>query len=169
MQISCYNGVMDVLDDNDERLVGHFGQALRFYRKRAGLTQAQLAAKVDVDQTTLSGWESRAEPPRDPMALMQLADVLHVVDEDLQAGRIRRSEVPEVKNDDALLRTLAARFGGKHGDPAVLEALLKAFAKLSPEEQQYQLEMIEWSAERKAKLSFKAKRHTTTEPEAEVN
>lgn len=176
MQISCYNEVMQTSDNNDERLVGHFGQALRFYRRRAGLTQAQLAGKVGVDQTTLSGWESRAESPRDPMALLQLADVLEVDDDDLRAGRIRRSEVPVFEEEgDALLRALAQRFRGKQGDPEILVALLKAFSQLTPEEQQYQLEMLEWSVERKAKLGFKAKRRAAKEdeaptpPEAEVN
>lgn len=36
---------------------------MREYRKRAGLTQAQVAERVDVDQTSVSHWEAgRAAP-----------------------------------------------------------------------------------------------------------
>ncbi len=64
MQISCYydgvtgdpHGRMDALN---------FGRKLKLYRKRRGITQDDLGAVVNLDQSTISGWERGAEPPRD--------------------------------------------------------------------------------------------------------
>jgi transcriptional regulator with XRE-family HTH domain len=100
-----------------------------------------------------------AEPSYKKM--VKLASVLGI-----PATLITGTSQPETEgqSEGDLLRALAARFGGKHGDPEILEALLKAFAKLSPEEQQYQLDVMEWSAERRARLKVKASRRVSEEP-----
>ncbi len=36
---------------------------LVYYRKQMGLTQMEVAAKLEVDQTTVSKWESGLNPP----------------------------------------------------------------------------------------------------------
>ena len=36
---------------------------LLFYRKRANLTQAEVAARVEVDPATVSRWEKAKNPP----------------------------------------------------------------------------------------------------------
>lgn len=52
-------------ENNDDEIVERvtFGQALRFYRGRAGLTQSELAERANMRVTTLSGWEKFGEPP----------------------------------------------------------------------------------------------------------
>lgn len=64
MQNQCYNpGMAALIPGRTDSL--NFGRRLRLFRKRHGLTQAELGAIVSVDQTTVSGWERGAEQPRD--------------------------------------------------------------------------------------------------------
>lgn len=55
---------------------------IEFYRKRAGLTQAELAEKLNVDQSAVSHWEKGDWPPRRRL-LPILAQALDVTVEEL--------------------------------------------------------------------------------------
>ena len=52
------------------------------YRKRAGLTQKKLAARLGVDRTTISNWDSGKSHPRIDM-LAKLAKELNCSPNDL--------------------------------------------------------------------------------------
>jgi transcriptional regulator with XRE-family HTH domain len=45
------------------RLVGPLNERLALLRKESDLTQAELAAKLDVDKTAISHWETGASRP----------------------------------------------------------------------------------------------------------
>jgi transcriptional regulator with XRE-family HTH domain len=55
------------------------------YRKRAGLSQAELAAKLNVAQTTVSGWERGYREP-DNKTLDKLSEILGVSIDSLLHG-----------------------------------------------------------------------------------
>jgi transcriptional regulator with XRE-family HTH domain len=82
-----------------------FGQSLEKIRKERGMTQAQLAAKLDVNQSLIAKWESGKVQPR-TATLERLADVFDLEVEELLAG--------EYGQVSANLRTL---------DPKLVELL----------------------------------------------
>ena len=53
------------------------GEALREWRKKAGLTQAQLGHKLDVGQSQIGKWERNENQPR-PETLEKIAEILKV-------------------------------------------------------------------------------------------
>lgn len=53
-----------------------FGEALRAWRRNAGLTQEQLATAVNLDKTTVSRWEHLNQAPDDRRPLASIARVL---------------------------------------------------------------------------------------------
>lgn len=57
-------------------------QTIRELREQRGWTQRELAAKLDVTVTTVSGWERRAYEPR-ASQLRRLAQVLGVSMDDI--------------------------------------------------------------------------------------
>ena len=59
---------------------------IEFYRKREGMTQAELADRVFVDQSTVSKWESGENPPRRRL-LPLIADALGCTVEELTTER----------------------------------------------------------------------------------
>jgi len=62
-----------------------FGESLERVRKERGLTQSQLAASLDVNQSLVAKWESGKVQPR-TTTLERLAVVLEVETEELLAG-----------------------------------------------------------------------------------
>lgn len=68
-----------------ERGIMPFGDALEKIRKERGLTQAQLANKLDVNQSLIAKWESGKVQPR-AATLEKLAEVLEVQVDELLAG-----------------------------------------------------------------------------------
>ena len=62
-----------------------FGERLRELRKKAGLTQEELAYKVGVHETTIRGWETTKRLPH-ASELRKLAAILHVSEEELLNG-----------------------------------------------------------------------------------
>ncbi|WP_321387337.1 helix-turn-helix transcriptional regulator [uncultured Enterococcus sp.] len=50
---------------------------LVYYRKKAGLTQVQLARQIGVSQQTMSSYERAVTTPK-PYQMQQLEEILHV-------------------------------------------------------------------------------------------
>ena len=59
---------------------------IEFYRKREGLTQAELAEKVFVSQAAVSNWEEGKYPPRRRL-LPLIAEALNCTVEELTTER----------------------------------------------------------------------------------
>ena len=62
-----------------------FAQRLRELRKRAGLTQEELAERVDVHLNTISRWENGIDTPK-TFKIKRLAEALHVSELELLNG-----------------------------------------------------------------------------------
>jgi transcriptional regulator with XRE-family HTH domain len=78
------------------------GRSVRDARKRAGLTQEQLAQKIRVETTTLS----RYETARRPFSLEMLERVAEALDVTVGSLIDDRSAVPELsKDEEGLVRT----------------------------------------------------------------
>lgn len=67
---------------DDEKLKVHIGANIAAYRKRAGLTQAGLAEKLNYSDKAISKWE-RGESIPDVITLVQLAEQFCISVEDL--------------------------------------------------------------------------------------
>ena len=67
---------------NDEKLKLQIGANIALYRKRSGLTQAGLAAKLNYSDKAISKWE-RGESIPDVITLMQLAEQFEITVNDL--------------------------------------------------------------------------------------
>lgn len=139
---SCYNEVMTVpstnrLEDGDNFEVASFGKALRFYRKRAGLSQADLAERVNISQTLISTWEGRADPPADPFTVSLIAEILDVDCSDLQEGRIRHGpQAPPVDPLVNLAQQVVAKYKGRISADEALE-VIGGYLNLGDEERQH--------------------------------
>ena len=83
-----------------------FGKRLRELRKRAGLTQRELANKVGINFTYLSKIESEAMPPPSKKILFRLADALNIDREELLilAGKIPSDVAQMLKNVENIKR-----------------------------------------------------------------
>ncbi len=77
-----------------------FGGKLRELRKRAGMTQRELADKVNVSFTYISKIENGAMPPPSKKTLFRLADALNIDREELLilAGKIPSDIAQMLKN-----------------------------------------------------------------------
>ena len=93
--------------------VQEFGVRLRELRKQVGMTQRELADKVNVDFSYLSKIESGAAPPPSEHVTSRLAEVLNTDKEELLtlAGKIPPDIAQALKNPEArqLLRSKRAR------------------------------------------------------------
>ena len=67
---------------DDEQVRARIGANIAFYRKQSGLTQAQLAEKLNYSDKAVSKWE-RGESIPDVLTLMQIADQFQVTVDDL--------------------------------------------------------------------------------------
>ena len=67
---------------DDEQVKARIGMNIAFYRKQAGLTQAQLAEKLNYSDKAVSKWE-RGESVPDVLTLMQIASQFQVRVDDL--------------------------------------------------------------------------------------
>ena len=67
---------------DDERLKSQIGANIAAYRKRAGLTQAGLAEKLNYSDKAVSKWE-RGESVPDVLTLVQLADQFDITVNDI--------------------------------------------------------------------------------------
>ncbi len=67
---------------DDEKVKARIGANIAFYRKRAGMTQAGLAEKLNYSDKAISKWE-RGESIPDVLTMMQLASLFGVSVDDL--------------------------------------------------------------------------------------
>lgn len=61
-----------------------FGEKLKFYRKQAGLTQADLAEKAELTVNTICNYEKGYTYPQDRKVYQQLAEILNVDEDELK-------------------------------------------------------------------------------------
>lgn len=67
---------------DDEKVKARIGANIAFYRKKAGMTQAGLAEKLNYSDKAISKWE-RGESIPDVLTMMQLASLFDVSVDDL--------------------------------------------------------------------------------------
>ncbi len=81
-----------LMTPKEKRLAAQMGKAIAFSRQQKGLTQAELAEKIDVEQQTISRFERGVTLP--PLGrLVDIADVLSCPLEDLvRVGSSRRDD-----------------------------------------------------------------------------
>lgn len=83
----------------------YFAQQLRTKRKKAGMTQQQLADEMNVSRKTISGWETGRNRP-DIDSLRKMADIYHISLDDLVSNakgdestkKFRRSGIYQFTN-----------------------------------------------------------------------
>jgi len=78
----CYYNSME---ENTQVINNRIAKNLTLYRKRAGLTQAELAEKINYSDKSVSKWESGNGIP-DVYVLIQLAEIFDVTVNDLLAS-----------------------------------------------------------------------------------
>lgn len=83
-----------------------FGSALESIRKDRGLTQSQLAERLDVNQSLIAKWESGKVQPR-TSTLEKLAEALQVQTEELLAGEYGTVSVHLRSLDPRLMELLS--------------------------------------------------------------
>jgi len=81
-----------------------FGESLERLRKERGLTQSQLAVKLDINQSLVAKWESGKVQPRSA-TLERLALVLGVEAEELLSGQFGKVSA-SLRNVDPKLMEL---------------------------------------------------------------
>ncbi len=86
-----YNISMDILNET-ERVNERIAKNLTFYRKAAGLTQAELAQKINYSDKSVSKWESANGVP-DIYILLQLASLYGVTVNDLVSEELPQKPV----------------------------------------------------------------------------
>ncbi|MFC1983986.1 helix-turn-helix domain-containing protein [Chloroflexota bacterium] len=88
-----------------------FGKRLRELRKQAGISQRELADKLNISFTYLSKIESGAMPPPSKSILFKLADALNIDREELLilAGKIP-SDIAEMLRDTKILKRLRSSY-----------------------------------------------------------
>ena len=93
--------------------IKEFGVRLRELRKQAGLTQRELADRVNVDFSYLSKIESGAVPPPSEKVILQLVEALNADKDELTilAGKIPPDIAQILKNPETLqhLRSIYTR------------------------------------------------------------
>lgn len=116
---------------------GDFGEALRYYRDRAGLKQATLAEQLGITQGMLSRWENQREAPDNLYKLTQIADILNVDLEDLRAGRIVSDSQALVPTDKVLVLAQQISEEIRPGDVDKVLRLFRGYMRLGTEEREH--------------------------------
>lgn len=73
-----------------DRLLKHLCKVAREARLRAGVTQARIAAELNLNQETIARFERGQAWPRSPFFVMSYADCVGVPEIDLWEEAIRR-------------------------------------------------------------------------------
>lgn len=93
------------------------GKTIRLLRRSMGLSQADLAHRVGVDQGTISRWEREAESPR-PSNLVALQGALSPAREGVHSNRVRAfldyDMVPAVRMDRRMRLEDYSRHAARH-------------------------------------------------------
>ena len=94
----------DIAEMLRNRQTLEFGARLRQLRIEAGMTQWELASKVNIDSTYLSKMESGVKSPPSQKVVLRLAEVLNVGKDELLtlAGKIPSDIAEMLKNREAL-------------------------------------------------------------------
>lgn len=79
-----------------------FGQRLLQYRRKAGMSQEDLAEKVDVSRQTLSKWETGQSLP-DAEKIQTVCEVLSITPNELlnYSSKVEKSHMKETEKRDA--------------------------------------------------------------------
>ena len=87
---------------DDEQVKARIGANIAYYRKRAGLTQAGLAEKLNYSDKSISKWE-RGDGTPDVFILAKIADLYDITVQDL----LREKKVPRSRSRHILIHLLS--------------------------------------------------------------
>ncbi|HEX9986959.1 MAG TPA: helix-turn-helix domain-containing protein [Chloroflexia bacterium] len=132
MESACYNLDMDNNRSYDMYEMG-YGPAIKYRRQKLGRGQAWLAEMMGVDQTTVSKWEQRHDPPKDETFLEDLALHLKGTVEELRAGTVPRGFPNHDRGNLVILRESPEEFAASQ-DVEAIQIDLLAIKRLSPNE-----------------------------------
>ncbi len=85
------------------------GKRIRELRKKAGMTQPQLAERVGVHETTIRRWEQETDKGPDTAMIMKLSEALNVSAENLLSETIEESS-----EEASTEKSLVYEWGGKN-------------------------------------------------------
>ena len=102
-----------------------FGESLERIRKERGLTQSQLATKLDVNQSLVAKWESGKVQPRSS-TLDRLASVLEVETEELLDGEYGKVSINLRSLDPKLMELMGQVHRLALADRDALQRILEA-------------------------------------------
>ena len=91
-----------------------FGENLQFLRKRAGLTQEDLAEKMEVSRQSVSKWESNAAYP-EMDAILRLCDLFRVDMDTLLRGDVSRRFMEDTAGYDKHMNVFSKAIAGGVG------------------------------------------------------
>lgn len=100
-----YYCIMDTINEINQKIAGN----ITFYRKQSGMTQAELAEKINYSDKSVSKWESGNGMP-DVYTLMQMAKVFKVTLNDLVGEKTPQEQNKEkrTKGLEALIMLLSS-------------------------------------------------------------
>lgn len=90
------------MQNSDDKLRQRIAENIAYYRKRSGDTQAELAAKLNYSDKSVSKWE-RGDGTPDIFILSKIADLYHIQVQDL----LREKKVPKDQPRRLLITLLA--------------------------------------------------------------
>lgn len=93
-----YNAVMEAIEitETTESVNERIAKNLIYYRKAAGFTQAELAARINYSDKSVSKWESAGGVP-DVYILLKLAELYKITVDDLVYSNRRKDEEADEK------------------------------------------------------------------------
>lgn len=106
-----------------------FGQRFQRLRKNAGMTQEDVAGRLNISAQAVSKWENDLSAP-DLSALAELSDMLGVTTDELLGKEISKAKInPAVQNvEDICFRVNIVSAGGDKVKLNLPFAILKVFA-----------------------------------------
>ena len=108
-----------------------FGQRFQRLRKNAGLTQEDVANKLNITAQAVSKWENDVSAP-DISVLVELSDILGVTVDEMLGKQRETALVPESQRKDINNMFFRVRVNSKAGDKVNINIPL-ALAKIFPE------------------------------------
>ncbi len=99
------------MEENTVSINNRIAKNLITYRKRSGLTQAELAEKINYSDKSVSKWESGNGIP-DVYVLIQLAEIFGVTVNDLLADEQSQRPIPKRKQNRSLHTLIMALSSG---------------------------------------------------------